>query len=239
MAGKLGKVKALVFDVFGTVVDWRQSIIADLEAFGLERGIKGDWTRLADEWRAGYLPSMDRVRKGELPWTKLDDLHRMTLDRLLGELGISGLSEADKDHVNRVWHRLKPWPDARAGLERLKRKFLIGTLSNGNVTLLATMAKNAGLPWDVVLSGELARHYKPDDEVYRLALETLGPEPGSVMLVAAHNGDLVAAAKNGLATGFVARPTEYGPRQAKDFKAEHEFDVVASDFGDLATKLGA
>jgi 2-haloacid dehalogenase len=239
MAKTRAPLKALVFDVFGTVVDWRTSIIADLEAFGAERGIKGDWTRLADEWRAGYHPAMDRVRKGALPWTKLDDLHRMTLDRLLSELGISGLTEGDKDHVNRVWHRLQPWPDARAGLERLRRKYLIGTLSNGNVSLLASMAKNVGLPWDVILSGELVHHFKPDDEVYRLALETLGPEPGSVMLVAAHNGDLLAAAKNGLATGFVARPTEYGPRQSKDFKAEHDFDVVARDFEDLATKLGA
>jgi len=236
---QLAGLKALVFDVFGTVVDWRASIIEDLTSFGRERGIAGDWTRLADAWRGGYHPAMDRVRKGELPWTKLDDLHRMTLDRLLGELGIAGLTDADKDHVNRVWHRLRPWPDARAGLERLRKKFLIGTLSNGNVTLLANMGKHSGLPWDVILSAELVHHFKPDDEVYRMALEVLGPEPGSVMLVAAHNGDLVAAARNGLATGFVARPTEYGPHQSKDFEAEHAFDVVAASFEDLATRLGA
>jgi 2-haloacid dehalogenase len=221
------------------VVDWRSSIIAELEAFGRERGVKADWTKLTDDWRGGYHPSMDRVRKGELPWTKLDDLHRMTLDRLLAGQGVTGLSEADKEHINRVWHRLKPWPDAVAGLQRLRQKYLIGTLSNGNVSLLAQMGKNVGLPWDVILSAELCRHFKPDPEVYRMAGEILGPEPGAVMLVAAHNGDLAAARKEGLRTGFVARPTEYGPHQTKDFKAEHDWDVVAMDFGELATKLGA
>jgi 2-haloacid dehalogenase len=231
-------LKALVFDVFGTVVDWRSSIIAELKAFGRERGVKADWTRLTDEWRGGYHPSMDRVRRGELPWTRLDDLHRGTLERLLAEQGVTRLSEADKDHLNRVWHRLKPWPDAVAGLERLRRKYLIGTLSNGNVSLLANMAKHAALPWDVILSAELCRHFKPDPEVYRMAAELLGPEPEAVMLVAAHNGDLLAARQEGLRTGFVARPTEYGPHQDKDFKAEHDWDVVAGDFGELATKLG-
>jgi 2-haloacid dehalogenase len=232
-------VKALVFDVFGTVVDWRSSIIAEAEAFGVRKGIKVDWAALVDRWRGGYQPSMQRVRSGELPWTKLDVLHRMTLDRLLREFGIAGLSEAEIDWLNRAWHRLTPWPDAVAGLARLRRRFLIGTLSNGNVSLLAHMAKNADLPWDCILSAELVRHYKPDPETYRMAPELLSLAPAEVMLVAAHNNDLAAAAAQGLATGFVARPTEYGPHQAKDVKAEHDFDIVARDFADLADKLGA
>jgi 2-haloacid dehalogenase len=232
-------VKALVFDVFGTVVDWRSSIIAEGEAFGARKGIRIDWAALVDRWRGGYQPAMQRVRSGQLPWTKLDALHRMTLDRLLREFGVSGLDEAAIDWLNRAWHRLEPWPDAVAGLIRLRRRYVLGTLSNGNVLLLTNLAKHAGLPWDCILSAELARHYKPDAETYLMARELLSAAPGEVMLVAAHNSDLAAAAANGLATGFVARPTEYGSHQDKDFQAEHDFDVVARDFGDLADQLGA
>lgn len=231
-------VAALVFDVFGTVVDWRSSIIRDLEAFGRERGLKADWTALTDAWRAGYQPSMDRVRKGELAWTVIDDLHRETLERLLPEFGITGLSEADKDHLNRAWHRLDPWPDSIAGLTRLKRLYIIGTLSNGNVALLLNMAKYAGLPWDMIFSAELARHYKPAPETYRSVPALLRVEPSEVMLVAAHNNDLVAAAREGLRTAFVARPREYGPHQSHDFRAEHDFDVVARNFVHLAELMG-
>ncbi|HUA56377.1 MAG TPA: haloacid dehalogenase type II [Candidatus Sulfotelmatobacter sp.] len=232
-------VKALVFDVFGTVVDWRSSIIADLEAFGRARNVRADWVGLTDAWRAGYQPAMDRVRKGELPWTHIDVLHRMVLDRLLVEFKVEGLSEADKAHVNRVWHRLNGWPDAVEGLTRLKRKFIISTLSNGNTSLLVNMAKHAGLPWDCVLSAETFKAYKPDPRAYLGAAEVLGLKPGEVMMTAAHNSDLVAASKQGLRTAFVARPKEYGPHQKKDMKAEHAFDVVATDFVDLAAKLGA
>ena len=235
----LTDVRALVFDVFGTVVDWRSSIIRELEALGRERGIAADWTALADAWRGGYQPGMDRVRKGEIPWTVIDDLHRETLERLLPQFGVTGLSEVDKDHVNRAWHRLSPWPDSVAGLTRLKRRYIIGTLSNGNVALLLNMAKHAGLPWDMVFSAELPRHYKPAPESYRSVPALLRVEPGKVMLVAAHNNDLVAAAREGLRTGFVARPTEYGPNQNRDFEAEHDFDVVASNFLELAEKMGA
>ncbi len=235
----VSEVKALVFDVFGTVVDWRSSIIRELETFGRERRIAADWTALADAWRAGYQPSMDRVRKGEIGWTVIDDLHRETLERLLPRFGVSGLSEADKDHLNRAWHRLDPWPDAVAGLARLKRRYIIGTLSNGNVALLLNMAKRAGLPWDMIFSAELARHYKPAPESYRSVPALLRIEAAQVMLVAAHNNDLVAAAREGLRTGFVARPTEYGPHQTRDLKAEHGFDVVARDFVHLADLMGA
>jgi len=240
MSGKdIAKVKALVFDVFGTVVDWRSSVIRELETFGRAKGIEADWMAIADGWRAGYMPSMDRVRKGELPWKTIDELHRMTLDALLAKHDVAGLSEAEKDHLNRAWHRLAPWPDSVAGLARLKRRYIIGTLSNGNVALLLNMAKHSGLPWDMIFSAELVRHYKPDPESYRSVPELLRVAPGEVMLVAAHNGDLVAAAREGLRTGFVARPTEYGPHQSRDFKAEHPFDVVAADFLELADRMGA
>jgi 2-haloacid dehalogenase len=230
-------VKALVFDVFGTVVDWRGSILRELEELGRRKRIAADWAAFVDAWRGAYQPSMQRVRSGELPWTKLDELHRMSLDGLLRRFGIDSLEPAEVARLNRVWHRLSPWPDAVAGLARLRGKYLLGTLSNGNVSLLAELAKFAGLPWDCILSAELARHYKPDPEIYRLAAELLGERPGEVMLVAAHNGDLLAARAEGLRTAFVARPTEYGPHQSRDFQAEHDFDVVARDFGDLADRL--
>jgi 2-haloacid dehalogenase len=232
-------VRALTFDVFGTVVDWRSSVIAEGEALGRRKGIQVDWAEFADAWRAGYGPSMNRVRRGELPWTTIDSLHRMVLDRLIAEFRIEGLDEAEKDDLNRVWHRLKPWPDAVAGLTRLKRKFVIATLSNGNVALLTNMAKHAGLPWDCILSAELMRHYKPDPEVYRGAAELLGLKPPQVMMVAAHKEDLRAARAVGLRTAFVPRPMEYGPRRRVDAAVEGWLDLVASDFVDLASKLGA
>ncbi|HKF73570.1 MAG TPA: haloacid dehalogenase type II [Stellaceae bacterium] len=232
-------VRALVFDVFGTVVDWRSSIIRELEGFGHERRISADWTALADAWRAGYQPAMDRVRKGEIGWTVIDDLHRETLETLLPKFGVTGLSEIDRDHLKMAWHRLEPWPDVVAGLTRLKRRYIIGTLSNGNVALLLNMAKRADLPWDMIFSAELAQAYKPAPACYRSVPNFLRIEPREVMLVAAHNGDLVAAAREGLRTGFVTRPAEYGPHQTRDFKAEHDFDVVGRDFVHLAELMGA
>lgn len=231
-------VKALVFDVFGTVVDWRSSVIDELTAFASTKRINGDWTRFADEWRGLYQPSMEAVRTGKRPWTILDVLHRESLETLLAKHGINGLDEADKVHLTRIWHRLRPWPDVVAGLTRLKTRYIIGTLSNGNVGLLARMAKNGGLPWDVVLGAETAQAYKPQPEAYRRTCALLNLEPREVMLVAAHNRDLDGAAKEGMATGFVARPTEYGPAQSKDLKAEGDWTVVARDFGDLATRMG-
>ena len=232
-------VKALVFDTFGTVVDWRSSIIAEGPALARGKNLKVDWALFADRWRAAYAPSMDRVRKGELPWTKLDDLHRMSLEILLKEFKIEGLSEAEKDHWNKVWHRLKPWPDSVAGLTRLKKKFIIAPLSNGNVALLTDMAKHSGLPWDLILGAELARHYKPDREVYLSAAEFLGLKTEEVMMVAAHAGDLGAARNLGLRTGFIHRPNEYGPTRTADNAKPGDFDVVSNDLLDLAAKLGA
>jgi 2-haloacid dehalogenase len=232
-------VKALVFDVFGTVVDWRSSIIREGRELGRRRALKADWEKFADAWRSGYGPAMDRVRKGELGWTNIDALHRMVLDRLLGEFRIEGLTEAEKDYLNRAWHRLDPWPDAVEGLTRLKRKFIIATLSNGNVALLTNMAKHAGLPWDCILSSELARRYKPDREVYQMAADLLGLRPEQVMMVAAHKGDLRAARGVGLKTGFVPRPLEHGPGRKVDAVSEDWIDVTAKDFIELAKALGA
>jgi 2-haloacid dehalogenase len=232
-------IQALVFDVFGTVVDWRSSLIRETEKLGRGRGVKADWAKFADAWRAGYGPAMERVRKGELPWTRIDTLHRMILDGLLPEYGLTGLSEAEKDHLNRAWHRLDPWPDAVEGLTRLKKTYIIATLSNGNMSLLTNMAKYAKLPWDCILSAELAKRYKPDAEVYLMAADLLGLRAQQVIMVAAHTGDLKAAAGAGLRTAFVHRPLEHGPGPAGPERLETRgFDIVASDFVDLARKLG-
>lgn len=235
---ELGSIKALTFDVFGTVVDWRSGIIREARAVGRTKGIDADWARFADLWRGLYQPAMSRVRKGEIPWTKLDDLHRMSLEEVLEKLGIVGLSEREINELNLAWHRLDPWPDAVAGLARLKRKFILATLSNGNVALLVDMAKRAGLPWDAVLGAEVARHYKPQPEAYLRTADFLGLSPQQCMMVAAHNGDLVAAAGCGFRTAFVVRPTEYGPGQTTDLAPERDYDVIANDFLDLAAKLG-
>ena len=231
-------IKALGFDVFGTVVDWRTSVAREAEAAGRSKGNAIDWTAFAVAWRKLYQPQMQRVRSGELPWTKLDDLHRMSLDRLIVEFGIKGLTEEETDHLNRAWHRLDPWPDAVPGLTRLKTRHVLTTLSNGNVALMVNMAKRAGLPWDAILGAEPTRHYKPDPETYLGTADYLGVRPDQLMLVAAHNGDLAAASKVGLRTAFVPRPKEHGPGQTRDLTPEGAWDFVATDFEDLARQLG-
>ena len=234
----MASVKALVFDTFGTVVDWRGSIIKEGAAWARTKGLTVDWAQFADRWRAGYAPSMELVRQGQMPWTNLDQLHRTLLDALLKEFHVDGLSEEEKDHWNRVWHRLKPWPDSVAGLTRLKKKFTIAPLSNGNVGLLVDMAKNAGIPWDLILSAELAKHYKPDREAYLIAPSLLGLRPEEVMMCAAHVGDLTAARSFGLRTGFIHRPNEYGPTRKADEAKPGDYDVVSTSILDLASKLG-
>ncbi len=231
--------KALAFDVFGTVVDWRSSIIRELEEFGRAHGVDADWAAMADDWRAGYAPAMARVRRGELPWTRIDDLHRMILEDLLGAAGITSICVEEVDELNRAWHRLDPWPDSVRGLTRMKERYVITTLSNGNVSLLTNMAKRAGLPWDCVISAELFQHYKPDAEAYLGCADLLGVGPEELMLVAAHPSDLRAARDVGLRTAYVARPLEYGPNQRPPNYQEGEFDVTATDFLDLADTLGA
>jgi 2-haloacid dehalogenase len=232
------QVEALLFDVFGTVVDWRGSIIGELTRFGAEKGIAADWVAFTDDWRGMYQPAMEEVRSGRRAWTILDVLHRESLDKLLAKYGVAGLSEAETDHINRVWHRLKPWPDAVEGLKRLKSRYIIGTLSNGNVGLLTRMAKHAGLPWDLILGAETARAYKPLPQAYLASAALLNLGPAQVMLVAAHNGDLAAASAVGLRTAFVARPQEHGPHHSKDLKAERDWDVVCGGFGELADAMG-
>jgi 2-haloacid dehalogenase len=231
-------IKALTFDVFGTVVDWRGSLIEEGKRLGRRKRINADWAAFADSWRGGYRPAMDRVRRGELAWTNIDGLHRIILDGLLPRFGLEGLTEAEKDHLNRAWHRLTPWKEAAAGLKRLKKKYVIATLSNGNVALLTNMAKHGGLPWDCVLSAELFGHYKPDPESYQGAARLLGLRPDEVLMVAAHKDDLDGAARAGLRTAFVTRPLEFGDAAKKDLAFEGRFDVNAKDFVDLARKLG-
>ena len=234
----LALLKAVTFDVFGTVVDWRTSIAREVEGLAVKKQFVVDGERFADAWRKLYQPSMTEVRDGKVPWTVLDDLHRTNLLQVLETFGIDQLSEEEIEHLNRAWHRLDPWPDAVAGLQRLKQHYIIGTLSNGNVALIVNMAKFSGLPWDVVLGAEIARHYKPQPEAYLKSAEILGLEPRECMLVAAHNGDLAAAGRCGFQTAFVPRPTEYGSEQTTDLVAEYDCDVVAGDFIELAQILG-
>ena len=232
--------KALVFDVFGTCVDWRSSIAGAGEALGRKLGKTGvDWLAFADAWRAQYQPQMETVRGGQRPWTTLDVLHREALDTVLPVFDLDEMSEADRDDLTRAWHRLDPWPDVVDGLTRLKSRFIIPPNSNGNIALLVNMAKRAGLPWDAILGAEIARAYKPRPEVYLRCAEALGLAPSAVMMVAAHNSDLITAAQCGLQTAFVPRPIEYGPDQTSDLAPEQVFDVVATDFIDLANLLGA
>jgi 2-haloacid dehalogenase len=238
LSDRIRGVRAMTFDVFGTVVDWRTSITREGEAVGRAKGIEADWTAFADDWRGGYGPAMGRVRRGELGWTKIDDLHRMILDELVPKYGLESLTEAELDDLNRAWHRLTPWPDTVEGLTRLRTRYVLASLSNGNVALLVNMAKNAGIPWDAVLSAELARHYKPDPEAYLTAADLLGLEPEQVMMVAAHKGDLRASARLGFRTGYVPRPTELGPGVERDLTPDPDFDVVATDFNDMASQLG-
>jgi 2-haloacid dehalogenase len=224
--------------VFGTVVDWRSGVIRDVAEVARQTGITVDTEAFADAWRADYAPAMDEVRHGKLPWTRLDELHRRSLDRLLPEFGLDGLDEEHRRWLNTCWHRLDPWPDALAGLHRLKQSFVIASFSNGNVSLLLDMARRASLPWDMIFSAELFRHYKPDPGFYLGAVDLLGLEPRQVMLVAAHNADLPAAAGLGLATAFVPRPAEHGPGQHTDLAPAGNYTLVAADFGELASALG-
>lgn len=231
-------IRALTFDVFGTVVDWRNSIAREAEALLAKEGHPVDGQGFALAWRARYQPSMEEIRAGRRPFVKLDVLHRENLLDVLREFGIEGIPEPAIDELSRAWHRLTPWPDVVEGLGRLKRRHIIATLSNGNVALMVNLAKHGGLPWDVILGAEVANAYKPDPDAYKRAAALLDLDPGDCLMVAAHNDDLVAAAATGMKTAFVARPDEYGPGQTRDLSADHDFDVVASDFGDLADRLG-
>jgi 2-haloacid dehalogenase len=236
----LDRVRALVFDVFGTVVDWRSGVARDAAPF-LARHAKSrvDPGAFADAWRQRYDPAMDAVRSGRRPFVRLDVLHWENLVAILPAFGIdpAKVPAAELDELNLAWHRLDPWPDVVAGLTRLKRRYVIAPLSNGNVILMLDMAKRAGLPWDAILGAELAQAYKPDPEAYLRTVDILAMRPDEVCMVAAHNGDLAAARACGLATAFVPRPTEHGPGQTRDPRPEQDWDVVAPDFGALAEKF--
>lgn len=231
-------VTYVIFDVYGTVVDWRSSVIAEARALGERKGIEGvDWEAFTDVWKAAYRPSMDEVNAGRRPWTTNDVLQRQRLDVIAGEFGLQGLSEADKDGLNRAWHRLAPWPDANPGLLRIKAKHPIGTFSNGSFHLLANMARHAGLPWDFIISADNFRRYKPAPEIYLGAIELLGGEAERILLVAAHNYDLAQARKHGIKTAYVCRKTMFGPNQDRDLEAEDDWDIVTDSIEGAADAL--
>lgn len=234
----IANVHALAFDTYGTVVDWRGTLIEEGQRLNQERGLEVDWAAFVDEWKRCYRPGMDAVNAGQRPWTRVQVLYRERLDELVPRFGLEALSEADLDWLNRVWSRSRPWPDAVSALERLKRRYAISTLSNGDFLWLVQMAKRSALPWDCVLTAENVRRYKPAPEVYRMAIELLGPRPEQVMLVACHNYDLRAARSHGMCTAFLPRVNEFGPAQTADRVAEEDWDVVAEDLSDLAARLG-
>ncbi len=225
--------KAILFDTFGTVVDWRGSLIRLGEALRAD----ADWPGLADAWRAAYKPSMDAVRSGARPWARLEVLQRESLAGLAARFGLGGLSDDALDVVNGFWRRLSPWPDAVPGLTRLRERCVIGPLSNGDTALLVGMARAAGLPWDIVLGSDVFGHFKPDPETYLGACRLLALEPGEVMLCAAHHGDLAAAQSHGMATAFVVRPTEHGPGQTTDLRAAGDWTYVVGGLDELAGRL--
>ena len=231
----MDKISVLFFDVFGTVVDWRNSISREIKELGHRLNFSADWNQFAIDWRAGYMPAMDTVRTGQVPWKNIDQLHKEILDQLLTKYNINGIIESDKNYLNKVWHRLDPWEDAVEGLHQLREKHIICTLSNGNVELLVNMAKNAKLPWDCVLSAEMFHHYKPDSEVYSRAADLFNYPRSEIMMVAAHKDDLDHARASGLRTAFVPRPHETG--FPSDVNYDKKFDINAVNFLDLARKL--
>ena len=238
--GGFGTVRALLFDTFGTVVDWRTGVAREIAGFLGRHSLPGDPERFADEWRALYQPAMEVVRRGNRPFTRLDVIHRENLDQVLRSWGLDpgAFDPAELDELNRAWHRLDPWPDSIEGLRRLRSRYFIAPLSNGNIALLANMAKRAGLPWDCILGAEVVHAYKPQPAAYLGTAEVLALRPEECMMVAAHNDDLAAARGTGMRTAFVLRPTEHGPAQRTDLSAEGPWDVVAGDFNSLADALG-
>lgn len=232
------RVKALTFDVFGTVTDWHTSVVLAGQRLAQAKELRVDWSGFANDWRAGYRPALQQVEQGAVPWANMDGIHRRILDGLLRKYQIDGLSEAEIADFNRVWHRLLPWADSVGGLNRLRCRYTVAALSNGHMALLVDIAKNAGLPWDCVLSAELARHYKPAPEVYQMAARLLDLDPAQIMMVTAHADDLQGARRAGFKTAFVSRPLELGPNTPPP-QAPAEADLAATDFLDLASKLGA
>src|SRR3984957_8250243 len=235
----MSEIKALTFDVFGTVVDWRNGVAREAESVLAPRGHALDWGAFADGWRARYMPAMAKVARGERPFAVLDVLHRENLVELLADTGITGLGEAEIDELNLAWHRLDPWPDVLEGMARLKRHFILASLSNGNVALMVDLARRAGLPWDVILGAEVARAYKPSAEAYDSAARMLALRPSECLMVAAHPADLAAAAARGFRTAYIHRPLERGPGREAKRPATGTFDYAVDSFTELAEALGA
>ena len=234
-------VRAVLFDVFGTVVDWRTGIASAVASFAKLMGLTLDPEAFADAWRAQYQPSMERVRSGLRPYVTLDELHRENLEPVLREQGVDPADIPDRylDELGNAWHSLPPWPDSVEGILRIKRDFIVGPLSNGNTALLVNMAKGAGLGWDVVLGSDISREYKPSPEAYLAPGHLLGLESGEVMLVAAHNADLASARRVGLATAYLPRPAEFGPHQHRNLAPTADWDLIAESITDLADRLAA
>ncbi|MET4589841.1 haloacid dehalogenase type II [Arthrobacter sp. 754] len=235
------EVRAVLFDTFGTVVDWRTGVARQVAAFAAARGQELDAEAFANEWRALYQPAMEAIRSGSREFATLDTLHRENLDQVLRSHGFDPdrLDARTLEDLNRSWHRLPPWPDSVEGLAAVRRGYIVGPLSNGNTSLLLDMARNAGLPWDVIIGSDMTRTYKPLPAAYLRTAEFLDLWPGEVMLAAAHNTDVRAAREAGLATAFIARPTEYGPGQVADLTPESDWDLTASSIIELAHRLGA
>ena len=230
-------IKTLMFDVFGTVVDWRSSVVREAAALANEKGLDGDWEGFADDWRGLYQPMMAKVREGEMGWTDLDTLHRMGLDSLLADYGLEGLSEPELEYLTRAWQRLDPWPEAVAGMTRLKSRYIVAALSNGHIALIVNMAKRAGIPWDMVLGAGVTQAYKPHPAAYLGSVAALKLEPDQCLMVATHDDDLAAATACGLGTAYVHRRHELGPPERK-LGPSGAYDFVAEDFDDLAQQLG-
>jgi 2-haloacid dehalogenase len=233
-------IEALLFDVFGTVVDWRSGVAREARSFLDRHAPQLDADEFADAWRRKYAPSMEEVRSGRRPFVRLDVLHRENLYQVLEDYRIdaAAIPQPELEALNLAWHRLDPWPDSVQGLGRLKQRFMIAPMSNGHIRLMMDVAKRAGLPWDAILGSEVVRAYKPSPQAYLGAVEVLGLPPDRICMVAAHNGDLAAARRCGLKTAFIPRPTEHGPKQTTNLRAEQEWDYVARDMNDLASQLG-
>ena len=231
------EVKALLFDVFGTVVDWRGSITNEMQRFGGAHQIKQDWEQFALDWRALYQPAMEQIRSGDRGYVKLDQLHRENLQQLISRYGLDNLTEQQLEHINRAWHRLQPWADTLPGMNRLRKNYVLASLSNGNVALMVNMARHSAIPWDMILGSETAQGYKPEDKVYTHAAQMLALAPEQCMMVAAHNDDLYAARALGFKTAYINRPYEYGDAQVNDMHAEQEWDIVGEYMTDIADAL--
>lgn len=232
------RVRALTFDTYGTVVDWRGTMLAELHARARAKGLSIDWEAFLTDWKACYRSGMDKVNRGEWPWTTVDVMYRRRLGELAGVYCLRGVTEPELDELNRVWWRLRPWPDALPGLRHLKANYIITPLSNARFAGMVHLAKASGLPWDCIITAENVRCYKPRAEVYQMAVRLLGLDPGDILMVAAHNYDLSAAQANGMRTAFIPRRTEYGPGQTTDLEPEGDWDLVVEDIEHLAQALG-